>query len=310
MFKLLKFIIYVAVIVTLIFYFREPLSNLKTRLEREYLPCRSAISYSIDSFDINFGLSKADFLSSIRDAEEIWEKPIGKDLFEYKTEGTLKINLIYDTRQATTNKLEQMGIVVQNTKSSYDALKSQYDSTFSSYSKDKITFESRVATFERRKDVYEAEVMMANKQGQVSKTEFKRLNDEKEYLNIEISVIKQLQQNLNDKANEVNALVVALNQVASSLNMNVKQYNQIGSSLHGEFEEGTYEEDGEGTRINIYQFDNRSKLVRVLAHEFGHALGLEHNEDTKAIMYRLNNGINEKLTDSDLLELKKLCQIN
>ncbi|HCY17892.1 TPA: hypothetical protein DHT42_01705, partial [Candidatus Nomurabacteria bacterium] len=64
-----------------------------------------------------------------------------------------------------------------------------------------------------------------------------------------------------------------------------------------------------GREIDIYQFDNKGKLARVLTHEFGHALELEHLENSKAVMYRLNNGVNEKLTIDDILALKKRCNL-
>jgi predicted Zn-dependent protease len=91
--------------------------------------------------------------------------------------------------------------------------------------------------------------------------------------------------------------------------MEVKKFNTIGEELGGEFEEGTYREDASGRQIDIYQFDTKGKLARVLAHEFGHALGLAHLENPKAVMYRLNNGVNEKLVADDILALKKHCGI-
>ena len=202
-----------------------------------------------------------------------------------------------------------MGIVVENTKASYDALKSKYDSLVAEYEQEKNLFESRLAEFNSHKAKYEAEVAAANRRGGVNKETYNRLNVEKEYLSGEVSVLNQMQNSLNSKINEINALVAALNDLAKKLNINVDTYNTIGESLPREFDEGVYRADATGQEIDIYQFDNRSKLVRVLAHEFGHALGLDHIEDPKAIMYRLNNGINEKLTAADLVELKTLCKI-
>jgi predicted Zn-dependent protease len=49
--------------------------------------------------------------------------------------------------------------------------------------------------------------------------------------------------------------------------------------------------------------DNGTHLQTVAAHEFGHALGLRHSEDTQAIMYAYYGGDIFGVSSKDILEV-------
>ncbi len=306
---LLNTILATIIIGGFVYFFRAPIRHSLTQIQTEYFPCRQPIAYSLGSFDEKFGISQKDFLSAISAAEQVWEDPISKDLFAYKEDGGLKINLIYDNRQEATVKLQELGLSVKDDRDSYEAVKAKYDAMKASYLKDKAVLANTIAEFEVMKRKYEADVEYWNSRGGARKEAYDKLEEDRLALNAKIDQINQMQNNLNAKVNNINALVTVLNRLAASLNITVDKYNQIGGELGAEFEEGTYRSDQSGQAIDIYQFDNRAKLIRVLAHELGHALGLEHVEDAKAIMYSFNNGINDKPTDSDLSALKMLCNI-
>lgn len=313
MLKIVKFLLSLtvsaAIIGAFVFVFRAPLLRLWQQTQQQYFPCANPIAYSIGSFDKRFGISETNFKQAIARAEEVWEKPIGRELFAYQDAGALKINLLYDIRQESTMKLQELGVVVEDTKASYEEVKAKYDMLKAQYEKDKAALAAKIAAFEVRREAYEQEIEYVNSHGGANKETRAKLEKERQALNAMVDEINRMQDAINAKVGSINALVVVLNRLANTLNMNVDTYNQIGEQFAGEFEEGTYTRSQEGEKIDIYQFDNEAKLVRVLAHEFGHALGLDHVEDPEAIMYRLNNGKNEDLTETDLALLRSHCKI-
>lgn len=270
--------------------------------------CEKPIAYNIGAFDRRFGLSYQTFLSALKEAEAIWEKPIGKDLFVYSTENSeLAVNLIYDNRQETTSTLSGLESVVTKDETLYQTLRSQYVSLKSEYDNLKNTYDAQVKLFDEKNTEYEQLVRIWNKGKRTSRTEFEQLEKARLALENEAAGLKSLETQLNQMVKEINSLVGSLNTLVKSLNLNVQAYNTIGA-LRGETFVGGIYQIAEGIQeINVYEFSSRDKLVRVLAHELGHALGLEHVNDHKAMMYELNEGSAKILAQSDIEALKTLC---
>lgn len=292
------------------YYYRDTVGSIFRNLLNRFQPCQQPITYSIERIDPQFGITEEELLNDIARAEKIWESPINKPLFQYSPTGDLKISLIYDYRQKATDALQKLGIVISNDRSAYDSLRAKYDAFVISYDKEKARLATLVEVYSRDKNAFEKDVNYWNSHGGAPKKEYDDLQQRRIDLNNQVVVINQAQDSLNSLGETINSTAIILNKLIAELNLQVKTYNTVGASTGKEFNEGEYVSSAGGISINIYQFDSENKLLRVLAHEFGHALGLDHLDNPKAIMYYLNEGINEKLTADDLGTLKGVCGID
>lgn len=316
-YKIIQIVIALALISGLVFYFEDDIKLAQQNLIKIISPCAKPIGYSLGDFDKRFGLSQEDFLKAIDQAAEIWQEPVSKKLFNYAAGGALptgqaglKINLIYDSRQADTDKLKSLGISIHNDKATYETLKNKYNAFDKIYRQQKNELDNVISYYEEQKVNYEAEVKAANNRGGVNPEEYAILEQERKDLNNLIESIKIKQAVLNKTIDDVNAVASVINRLIRELNLTVGDYNTIGASATGEFQEGQFVRIAAGERIDIYQFNDQAALVRILAHELGHALGLEHLDNPEAIMYRLNESGNEKITADDITALKQTCKIN
>jgi regulator of replication initiation timing len=287
------------------FYFQKDIINIYDSLF--YNPCSKPISYSIGRLDNDFNLSEEEFIQVIKEAEDIWEKGTGKNLFEYSKDGEMKINLIYDDRQEGTDELDKIDSNYQADKKTYEELKSKYDQYISEYNILTTERDKLLTDYNQQVSAYEAEVKRWNNKKNISEDVYNRLNNKRDDLNSFADTIKNLENKINDVVPKINDVATTLNYLSKKLNIDANTYNLINQSFEDEFEQGVYISSLKSKEINVYQFDNREKLVRVLAHELGHSLGIGHLDNSEDIMYSLNINENKDITKDDIAELDNIC---
>ncbi len=269
-----------------------------------YNPCDHPIKYKIGAVDAGFGMSQEQFKEKISTAVAIWNAALGKKLFEYDPNGSLTINLSYDSRQQTTQQDQVLQSTIDQNSQLADSTKQQYTALANQYDQQKSAYEEAVSKFNLDQGQYNSSVNYWNAKGGAPASQYTALQNQRKALIAEENQINTSGASLNTLVSEINSFIDKYNILVDHIKSNA---NIINSSAGTEFEEGVY--DPNTSSITIYEYDNEVVLIRVIAHELGHALGLAHDSDPASIMYRLNQGTNETLSAEDLAELKTVCRV-
>lgn len=267
-------------------------------------PCHIPITYTLGDIDSRFGISQAQLQQAITEAIAVWEEPSGAHLFEYKQNGVLPISFVYDARQANTQKNNTLRKAVDKSTDTAESIKLAYESDQARYEQTKKDYLASQEEYQTASRAYQVKVASWNARGGAPQAAYEALQEQQRLLSAQAATLEQKRLTLNALAERVNALGSDYNDLAEKVNETVSVINE---SAGKEFEEGLYTKTALGAKIEIYEYSSEEKLVRVLAHEFGHALGLEHNTNPDSIMYELNQSENMVPTAEDLADLRAVC---
>ena len=264
-------------------------------------PCTKTMGYKLGTFDTRFVISRATFLDEVAKASTLWGEAVNKTLFIYDEQGPLTINLIYDERQSRTEDVNNLAIEIENAKQSADAVHVAYEQEKVTYTHDTEEFTRDAESFRNRSSIYATKVASYNQAGGASQQDYDAMNQELALLKEDAKILDKRQVALTQYMEAVNARVKKYNELVVYINTLVKKSNALGAK---KFTEGMFSSKN---IIDIYQYNNTLKLRRVLAHEFGHALGINHNTNPFSIMYSANNGSTFFLSKEDLESLLTVC---
>ncbi len=260
-------------------------------------PCGKPIAYTVGDIDPKFNITPEEFSTDIQEASEIWSTTIGKKLFVYDPKATLTISLVYDERQSLANQVSQLDsqLKQQDTK-----LKQQN----AALKPEIAAYQRRVADYKNRMVKLNGDIDHWNSQGGAPPDEYQRLKNEQDYLQKEANSLNALAQELNQGTDAYNSQVANLNQTVGTYN---QTYDSYAQALSYKPEEGIYIANEDEQKIIIYFYNSKPEIVHTLAHEMGHARGLEHVSNTKAIMFSKTNNATAPSQD-DITQLTEICR--
>lgn len=273
-------------------------------------PCNLPRTYQLGDIDKRFDISRQELSEELTSVEDIWENSLNHEILRYDpNNGEIVIHLVYGDQQGLIDAEYRASEQIATKRSQSNEAEKKYKKIRAEFDKKHHELNKVINRYKELVEVYNQKGKQFAEDSKLSQEEEKELKErEQQIKHVEserdslLKVVQELQRRVNNQSDRVNQIIDQENRL-------IEKYNQKFSGKR-KFDQGHYIRDNNGERINIYQFSSKNELKVVLAHEFGHALGLNHGDNPESIMYHLMNKQNWEdptLTQEELMDFKDQC---
>lgn len=270
------------------------LATLRGAGDGETAPCRAPLVWRVASVDPGFDLGHPEAVEAARTAAEIWNRAAGRILLEYDARKGFPIHLIHDRRQADfqarSERLAELEPLAESLRKREEELQRRRDLLAG----EGLRLEREAREMLDRRADHDREVAGWNRSRSVHPEVRARLTREGNGL-------QTWARELQERREEFDRRRVALLAEVDDLKADIDDHNRAVLEVEGDFSAGIVESGRfvgrtrggrlVGREIRVFRFTSPEELVLVLAHEFGHALGMGHSRERGwAIMSEVGHG--------------------
>lgn len=274
--------------------------------------CEVPVTLHLASVDPRFRLEREAVQAALDAAVSMWDEQTPERLFRQREGEGMPVRLVFDERQAGAQTRDRARAELERLQRRIAEREERLDHRHSALAADAAGYQRHLEDVQARQRDYERAVAAWNAgRMEHSAGNRERLERQRRALDSARTDLEQRRRTLERRRDELNREIRELEGEIDAFNARVAELNREVTAL-GAFDMALYEQQGARRSISVFKASDADELRLTLAHELGHALGIEHVDDPAAVMHAILGEANagrRDLSDADRRALAAACGV-